>query len=116
VTDIKLVVGQTAREDGAAFVDAWVRAECGEAFEDHALTFQSWDALAAVMSEERLRLLRHVHAHPNEPVSALAIGLGRQDRAVGDDVSALTSLGLLTWKGEALQTTVDRIQAVVALD
>jgi predicted transcriptional regulator len=116
VTDIKLVVGQTARADGAAFVDAWARAERGEVFEDHALTFQSWGALAAVMNEERLRLLRHVHAHPDAPVSALAAGLDRDDRAVSDDVMALMDIGLLTRTGDTLQTTVDRIQAIVALD
>ncbi|WP_158809050.1 hypothetical protein [Beijerinckia sp. L45] len=116
MTDIKLVVGQTARADGAAFVDAWARAERGDSFEDHALTFESWDALTAVMSAERLNLLRHVHAHPAATIGTVAERLGRQDRAVGDDVAALVKAGLLTLKDDCIRTTVDRIQAVVALD
>jgi predicted transcriptional regulator len=116
VTDIKLVVGQSARADGDAFVDAWSRAERGDFFEDHALTFQSWDALAAVMSAERLSLLRHVHAHPEISIEALAGSLGRQNRAIEQDVSALARAGLLKVHGGLVDKTVDRIQAVIAFD
>jgi predicted transcriptional regulator len=34
--------------------------------------FESWDGVARVMTGERYRLLRHLHAHPEPSVSVLA--------------------------------------------
>ena len=73
-----VVVGGTAGDAAAAFLDAVERAERGEAVHERVLSFQSWEGLASVMTRERYRLLRHLHAHPEPSVSALARALGRQ--------------------------------------
>ncbi len=111
--DVKVMVGGTAYDDAKAFVGAWHRAEHGEEVSENVLAFESWDALAAVMSNERLRLLRHVHDHPERSVMALAKALGRQYRRVHDDVSILAEAGLLDRSGGGVRATADRIQATI---
>ena len=79
------------------------------------LAFESWEALASVMTGERYRLLRHVHAHSEPSVSALARALGRQYRRVHADVAALEEAGLLSRAGGQVRTNVDRITAEIRL-
>ena len=52
--DVKITVGG-AMEDEASrrFVDAWHRAARGETFLERHLAFESWDALARVLTEDR---------------------------------------------------------------
>src|SRR6266567_8633449 len=98
MAETKIIVGGGLEEDAAAFLDAWRRAERGERVErvdETVLAFESWEALAAVMTGERYRLLRHVHLHPEPSVSALARALGRQYRRVHADVAALEQAGLI---------------------
>jgi hypothetical protein len=73
---VKVVVGGSVEDDAAAFLDAWRRADRGEKVSERGLAFESWDGLAAVMTGERYRLLRHLHGHPDPSVSALARALG----------------------------------------
>lgn len=112
---VKVVVGGSADEDGAAFVRAWERAERGEKVHDRVLAFESWEALSSMMTGERYRLLRHLHAHPEPSVSALARALGRQYRRVHDDVSALEGAGLVERTNGEVRTTTDAIQAEIWL-
>src|SRR6266699_6957034 len=90
----ELLVGGRLEEDAAAFLDAWHRAERGEHVDENVLAFESWEALASVLTGERYRLLRHIHAHPELSVSALARSLGRQYRRVHADVTVLEGAGL----------------------
>ena len=121
--DMKVVVGGTAEDDAAAFLDAVERAERGEAVHERVLSFQSWEGLASVMTGERYRLLRHLHAHPEPSVSALARALGRQYRRVHEDVTVLEGAGLVirdaaqAWaaKRGVLRVTADMIQAEIRL-
>lgn len=121
--DMKVVVGGTAEDDAAAFLDAVERAEHGEAVHERVLSFQSWEGLASVMTGERYRLLRHLHAHPEPSVSALARALGRQYRRVHEDVTVLEGAGLVirdaaqAWaaKRGVLRVTADMIQAEIRL-
>ncbi|MFZ1919978.1 MAG: hypothetical protein WAU58_20590, partial [Terriglobales bacterium] len=53
------------------------RAERGDTVSERTLVFESWDMLAKVLTGERYRLLKHVHAHPEPSISALARALGR---------------------------------------
>jgi predicted transcriptional regulator len=76
----KLLVGGSLAEDAAAFVSAWHRAEKGANVAEHFLAFESCEGLARVMTGERYRLLRHLHAHPQPSVSALARSLKRAYR------------------------------------
>jgi predicted transcriptional regulator len=108
MTELKVIVGASLEDDGAAFVQAWRRAGRGERVDERVLAFESWKSLAKVMTEERYRLLRHVHAHPEPSVSALARALGRQYRRVHADVTALEHAG-------SVHATTDTIRADIRL-
>lgn len=115
MSDMKITVGGSLAEDAAAFVDAWRKAERGEVVSDHVLAFDSWEALSSIMTGERLRLLRHLHAHPEPSVSALARALGRQYRRVHADVAALEGVGLVVRAGGHVRVTADTVTAEVQL-
>lgn len=115
MSDVKVIVGGSLAEDAAAFVDAWHRAERGVAVADHVLAFESWEALSSIMTGERLRLLRHLHAHPEPSVSALARALGRQYRRVHADVVALEGVGLVARAEGVVRVTADTVTAEVQL-
>ena len=115
MSKLKVMVGGSLAEDAAAFVDAWHKTERGEAIADHVLAFESWEGLASVMTGERLRLLRHLHAHPEPSVAALARSLGRQYRRVHEDVGILESAGLLLRDGSSVRASVDTMTAEVRL-
>src|SRR5277367_6844160 len=96
MSNVKITVGGTMEEDASRrFVDAWHRAERGETFHERHLAFESWDALARVLTGKRMALLRYVHRHRVASVRALAKALGRDYSNVHADVQALTEAGLL---------------------
>src|SRR5437764_14967922 len=115
MNDVKLIVGSRLEDDAKAFIDAWRRAERGEDVRERALVFESWDMLAKVLTGERVRLLKHVHAHPEPSISALARALGRQYRRVHADVAALESAGLLEREAGAVRATADTLKADIRL-
>jgi predicted transcriptional regulator len=115
MTDLKATAGSSLAEDAAAFVDAWHKAERGEQVADHVLAFESWEGLAKVLTGERVRLLRHLHAHPEVSVSALARSLGRQYRRVHEDVVVLEGAGLVLRADGAVRAAVDSVTAEVRL-
>lgn len=115
MSDLKIVVGGSLAEDAAAFVDAWRMAERGGKVADHVLAFESWEGLASVLTGERVRLLRHLHAHPEPSVSALARSLARQYRRVHEDVVVLEGAGLVARDGGQVRATVDAVTAEVRL-
>lgn len=115
MAETKIIVGGDLADDAAAFLDAWHRAEGGESVSETVLAFESWEALAGIMTGERYRLLRHVHAHPEPSVSALARSLGRQYRRVHADVTVLEQAGLIDRSTGAVRVSVDRITAEIQL-
>lgn len=116
VDEMKVIVGGSLKDDLTAFRSAWSRAERGEAVTpERTLAFASWEGLASVMTGERYRLLRHVHAHPEPSISALARNLGRHLRRVQADVHALEKVGLLDRATGTLRATADRISADIEL-
>ena len=115
MAETRLIVGGGVEDDAVAFLDAWHRAERGEQFEETVLAFESWDALAAVLTGERYRLLRYIHSHPEPSVSALARALGRQYRRVHADVAALEQAGLLDRSNGAVRAKDDKITAEIRL-
>jgi len=115
MTDSKLQVGGVLADDANAFLKAWRSAEAGGAVDERIVAFESWDALSKLMTGERYRLLRHVHAHPEPSISALARSLGRQYRRVHDDVTALEAVGLLVRDGVIVHTTADQLTANIQL-
>jgi predicted transcriptional regulator len=113
--DVKVIVGGSIEDDGAAFVDAWRRAERGETVHERVLAFESWEGLAQVMTGERYRLLRHLHGHPEPSVSALARALGRQYRRVHAEVAALEQVGLVGRSDGVVRAMADRIGVEIRL-
>src|SRR5216683_3683444 len=91
MSNVKITVGGAMEDEAAGrFVDAWHRAERGESFRERHLVFESWDALARVLTGKRMELLRYVHGHQVASVRALAKALGRDYSNVHADVQALT--------------------------
>jgi len=115
MAETKIIVGGGLEEDAGAFLDAWHRAERREHVDENVLAFESWEALAAVMTGERYRLLRHIHIRPEPSISALARALGRQYRRVHADVAALEQAGLLDRSEGTVRTSIDRITAEIRL-
>jgi predicted transcriptional regulator len=59
--DVKLTVGGAMEEEASRrFINAWHRAERGESFHERHLAFESWEALARVLTGKRMELLRSV--------------------------------------------------------
>jgi predicted transcriptional regulator len=115
MANMKMIVGGSLDEDAAAFLDAWKRARRGKKLRQRVLAFESWEALATVLTGARYRMLRHLHAHPEPSVSALARALGRQYRRVHADVTALEQAGLLARSEGVVRTTADTITADIRL-
>lgn len=92
--NIRAHVG-TPREMGQRFVDAWHRAEHGEAVSETHITFHDLPALLAALTPKRLDLLRYVRHHQVRTIKALASDLHRDYKNVHKDVEELTKLGLL---------------------
>lgn len=112
---VKVLVGGSATEDGQAFVNAWHSAEKGEAIGERVVSFETWDALARLLSKERLNLLRHLRRHPERSIAALATALRRQYRRVHEDVSLLEAAGLIERSPEGLRAAADGIEARIDL-
>src|SRR6202158_1892428 len=116
MSDVKITVGG-AMEDEASrrFVDAWHRAERGETFHERHLAFESWDALARILTGKRMELLRYVRRHDVASVRALAKALGRDYSNVHADVQALTAAGLLDATDGGLRADYDTIETKIAI-
>ena len=113
-SEIKITVGEGAN-GLKGFVDAWHRAEGGDFRAERVLAFESWEALASVLTTERYRMLRHLHDHPAKSINALAGQLGRQYRRVHEDVRILERAGLLDVTEGSVKATADKLTAEIAL-
>jgi predicted transcriptional regulator len=114
--DVKITVGGLMEEDAARrFVDAWHRAERGESVHERHLAFESWDALARVLTGKRMELLCYVHRHKVASVRALAKALGRDYSNVHADVQALIAAGLLEAAADGLHADCDAIETKIAM-
>jgi predicted transcriptional regulator len=116
MSDVKITVGDGMEEEAArGFVDAWRRAERGETFHERRLAFESWDALARVLTSKRMDLLRYVHRHEVKSVRALAKALGRDYSNVHSDVQALMAAGLRDAGDGGLRADYDAIETKIAI-
>jgi predicted transcriptional regulator len=116
MSDVKITVGGEM-EDAASrrFIDAWHRAERGETFREHHLAFESWNALARVLTNRRMELLRYVRSHEVGSVRALAKALGRDYSNVHADVQTLKEAGLLDATGRGLRAEYDAIETRISI-
>ena len=116
MSNVRITVGGAIEQDAATrFVDAWHRAQRGDSFSERHLAFESWDALARVLTTKRLQLLRYVRRHPVTSVRALAKALGRDYSNVHADVQALSVAGLLDVSERGVRTDYDAIETKVAI-
>jgi predicted transcriptional regulator len=116
MSDVKITVGGAIEEDASRqFVNAWRRAERGETFHERHLAFESWDALARLMTGKRMELLHYVRRHKVASVRALAKALGRDYSNVHADVQALTAAGLLDSADGGVQADYDVIETKIAI-
>ena len=116
MSDVKITVGGAMEEETSRrFVDAWHRAERGKTFHERHLAFESWDALARVMTGKRMELLHYVRRHRVSSVRALAKALGRDYSNVHADVQALTAAGLLDTSDGGVQADYDVIETRIAI-
>lgn len=116
MSDVKMTVGGPFEDEAARrFVDAWHRAERGESFRERHLTFESWNALAGVLTGKRMELLRYVRRHKVTSVRALAKALGRDYSNVHADVQALIAAGLLDATDGGVRADYDAIETKIAI-
>jgi predicted transcriptional regulator len=109
-------VGGSLREAARRAATVWRRAARGEKVTPpDDVTFVSWSALAAVMTDKRHELLRHLHRAPAPSIRALARALNRDYKRVHDDVQALAAVGLVEKRGGRLRADYDEIQAVITM-
>jgi predicted transcriptional regulator len=116
MSDVKITVAG-AMEDAASrrFVDAWHRAERDETFHERHLAFESWEALARVLTGKRMELLHYVRRHRVASVRALAKALERDYSNVHADVQALTAVGLLDTTDGRVRADYDIIETKIAI-
>lgn len=116
MNEVKITVGGQLEEDASRrFVDAWHRTERGATFHERHLVFESWDALARVLTGKRMELLRYVHRHRVPSVRALAKALGRDYSNVHADVQALAAAGLIETAEDGLHADYDAIETKIAI-
>jgi predicted transcriptional regulator len=116
MSDVKITVGGAIEDEASRrFVDAWHRAERGETFRERHLAFESWEALARVLTGKRMELLGYVRRHDVASVRALAKALGRDYSNVHADVQALTAAGLLDATDGGVRADYDVIETKIAI-
>ncbi len=113
---VKFTVGGSFEDEASRrFIDAWHRAERGEVFHQRYLAFESWDALARVLTGKRMELLRYVRRNNVASVRALAKALNRDYSNVHADVKALASAGLLDATPKGVRADYDVIETKIAI-
>ena len=116
MSDMKITVGGAIEDEAARnFVDAWHRAERGETLHERHLAFESWDALARVLTGKRMEMLRYVRRHNVTSIRTLAKALGRDYSNVHADVQALTAAGLLDARNGGVRADYDAIETRIAI-
>ncbi len=114
----QVFVGGNLHDAVARISEVIERAEAGENVQPQDnVTFLSWSALAATMTDKRHELLRHLHQQPAVSIRALARALGRDFKRVHADVTALEAVGLVERDEQGrLRADYGRIEATILLD
>ena len=114
--NVKFTVGGAMEQEASRrFVDAWHRAESGENVQERHLAFESWEALARVLSGKRMELLSYVRRHQVPSIRALAKALDRDYSNVHADVQALAGAGLLDATAGGVRADYDAIETRIAI-
>jgi predicted transcriptional regulator len=116
MNNVKFTVGG-AMEDEASrrFIEAWHHAERGKKLHERHLAFESWDALARVLTGKRMELLRYVRRNNVTSIRSLAKALKRDYSNVHADVQALAGAGLLDTTAKGVRANYDAIETKIAI-
>ncbi len=116
MSEVKITVGgEFEGEASRRFVDAWHRAKRGKKFQERHLAFESWNALARVLTGKRMELLHYVRRHKVTSIRALAKALRRDYSNVHTDVQALMTAGLLDTDADGVRADYDTIETKIAI-
>ena len=116
MSEVKFTVGGAMEQDASSrFADAWRRAESGKKVSERHLAFESWDALARILSTRRLELLRYVRRNQVTSIRALAKALGRDYSNVYADVKTLAEAGLVESTPKGVRAEYDVIETRIAI-
>jgi predicted transcriptional regulator len=96
-------------------LDAVARAQRGGAVGDSHITFESWEALASIMTTKRFELVRHLHRSPEVSIAALARSLNRDYKRVHEDIEALIAAGLVERSSSGLRADYAEIRTRIAI-
>jgi len=89
------------------FADTWKAVEAGKEVKKHeGIYFDSIDAMRAVLTNNRLLILKAVREHKPKSVYQLARLLGRDLKNVNQDLRLLANIGLITLKRTASSQTL----------
>src|SRR3712207_5827343 len=114
MSKLDLHVGGSFADTKRRVLEAVARAERGGPLAEDPVTFESWKALAAVMTANGFELLRHLHRHPEASVAALARSLKRDYKRVHEDVETLSRAGLIERDESGLRAEYDEIRTSIA--
>lgn len=109
------VGGAMERQAARNFADAWNRAKKGKPVDERHIAFESFEALARVLTGKRMELLRYVRRHEVASVRSLAKALARDYSNVHADVKALADAGLLETGAGRLRADYDGIETKIAI-
>jgi predicted transcriptional regulator len=116
MTKVEITAGGKIEADASRrFVDAWHRAERGETLNERHLAYESWDALARVLTGKRMELLSYVRRHEVTSIRSLAKALKRDYSNVHTDVQALAGAGLLDASAKGVRADYDAIETKIAI-
>jgi predicted transcriptional regulator len=115
LSKIDIHVGGGFADSKRRVLAAVAAAETGAFESETHITFESWAALAKVMTPKRFEILRRVHRAPAASVAVLARDLKRDYKRVHADVEALTDAGLLDRAQGDLRAACDEIRTVIVL-
>jgi predicted transcriptional regulator len=115
MSKLEIHVGNTLEDMKQRVVDAVTRSRQGEAVREEHVTFETWEALASVMTTKRLEMLRHLNRNPEASVASLARILKRDYKRVYEDVKALSDAGLIERTDHGLRAEYDEIRTQIAL-
>jgi predicted transcriptional regulator len=115
MTRLDIHVGGDFAASKRRVLDAVTRGLNGETVGEDHVTFETWEALAAVMTTKRFELVRHLHRHPEASIAALARSLKRDYKRVHEDVDALATAGLIDRSAEGLRAEYNEILTRIAI-
>ena len=116
MSNVKFTVGGAMEEEASSrFIGAWHRAARGKKFHERHLAFESWDALARVLTGKRMELLRYVRRNNVTSIRSLAKALKRDYSNVHADVKALAGAGLLDNTAKGVRADYDAIETKIAI-